>query len=96
MLYIFIGYLFTFFHLKINGFNFLPNFLGYIFIVIGLTKLANESVKFAQSKPWAIGMACITFLMPAGELLGIYYNNIVLVILNLITLRCLPTHCRYS
>ena len=31
-------------------------------------------------------MACITFLMPAGELLGIYYNNIVLVILNLMTL----------
>ena len=49
MLQILIGYLFLFFNFEINGIDLLPGFIGYIFIFVGLGKLANESIYFQKA-----------------------------------------------
>lgn len=66
MLQIFIGYLFLFFHFKINEFDLLPSFVGYIFIFVGLGKLKNESSYFQKARPWAIVMTVFEILSLAG------------------------------
>ena len=53
---IFIGYILIFFHFKINGFDLLPDFVGYLLIFNGLGKLAADSEWFAKAKPWAVVM----------------------------------------
>lgn len=67
---ILIGYVLVFFHITINGFDLLPDFIGYALIFIGLGRLAAESENFAKARPWALGMslwcAVAVLLPPVG------------------------------
>lgn len=54
---IFIGYILVFFNIGINGFDLLPDFIGYALIFVGLGRLATESENFAKARPWALGMS---------------------------------------
>ena len=95
MKYIFWGYFLIFFHLRINGIDLLPDFVGYILIVMGLGQLAEESEHFVKAKPWAVFMAVlhiVTGLLgfvgllgyPFGSLLGLVFSCFSLYIMNLI------------
>jgi len=66
MFQIFLGYLFVFFHVKINGIDLLANFIGYALIYAGLCQLLllGDNAPFKKAKPLAI-------LMIAADLLGI-------------------------
>ena len=82
MLKLFIGYIFVFFHIQINGFDLLSNFIGYALIYFGLCEF-SDIVNFQKAKPWTIGMAIATCI---GNLTGLFaYNNVLLIVLNLIT-----------
>lgn len=59
MLKIFIGYLFVFFHFRINGFDVLLNPVGYILIFLGLCAYP-DILNFKKAKPWAGIMAIIS------------------------------------
>lgn len=71
---IFIGYILIFFHFKINGFDLLPDFVGYILIVVGLGQLAAESEQFVKAKSWAIVMAIASAFFGIVGLLGVGYS----------------------
>lgn len=71
---IFIGYILIFFHLKINGFDLLPDFIGYILIVIGLGQLAAESEQFVKAKSWAVIMTIVSVFSCIVGLFGGGYN----------------------
>lgn len=80
---IFIGYIFVFFHLKINGFDLLPDFIGYILIYRGLCKLTVETAIFEKAKPATIGMGILSFmsLIVGGT---INYNSLIWSVINLL------------
>ncbi|MBQ4282351.1 MAG: hypothetical protein IJB96_00290 [Lachnospira sp.] len=59
---IFTGYLLMFFDLNINGFDLLPDFLGYIFIVLGAGELEHKSDKFSTGKSWATVMTIYSLI----------------------------------
>ncbi|WP_058486460.1 hypothetical protein [Defluviitalea phaphyphila] len=84
MTHIFWGYILIFFHIKINGFDLLPNFLGYIFIFIGLSKL--EGMHFKKAKPFAVFMAINSLLFTIGGLIGALFEGELFAIYNLFTL----------
>ncbi len=86
MLKIFAGYIFIFFHIKINGFDLLANFIGYILVYQGLISLSDRSASFLKAKPWVLGMGIFEFAVLIGSLFGILPNMAVLVILNYITI----------
>ena len=44
MINLFIGYIFIFFHIKINGIDLLADFIGYILIYRGLCALSDLSL----------------------------------------------------
>lgn len=46
MINLFIGYIFIFFHIKINGIDLLADFIGYILIYRGLCALSDEGEAF--------------------------------------------------
>ncbi len=71
MLQILIGYVLVFFHITINGFDLLPDFIGYALIFIGLGRLAAESENFTKARPWALGMSlwCVVdILLPSFDI----------------------------
>lgn len=86
MAYLIIGYVLVFFRFAINGFDLLPDGLGYILIMAGLTKLDGNSDKLAKAKPWAISMVVIEFLLSVGVFLNIHIGGAMAVIINLLTL----------
>lgn len=83
MTYIFLGYILTFFHIKIKGFDLLPNFLGYIFIFVGLAKL--EGIHFKKAKPFAVFMAINSLLFTIGGLVGASFEGELFATYNLFT-----------
>ncbi|QRN85714.1 hypothetical protein JR334_00255 [Clostridia bacterium] len=83
MTQIFLGYILAFFHIKINGFDLLPNFLGYIFIVVGLAKL--EGIHFKKAKPFAVFMAINSLLFTIGGLMGPSFDGDIFAFYNLFT-----------
>lgn len=85
MMHMFIGWLFIFFHVKINGFDLLPNFIGYALIFIGLTRLAGKSLNFEKAKPWAMGMSIVTFPVCIGQFFGFNFGNPVFRVVNLLS-----------
>lgn len=85
MLNIFVGYLFVFFYIKINGFDLLADFVGYALIYMGLCKLSVNTVNFEKAKPWTIGMSIVSFISCLGGLFGLDFGNPLFTILNLIT-----------
>lgn len=54
---IFLGYLFVFFHIKLNGFDILADCVGYFFIWQGLC--AYEVPRFVQARSWALALFVI-------------------------------------
>ncbi len=86
MLYIFIGYILVFFHLKINGFDLLMDFVGFFMIYAGLKQIANEAHSFEKAMPWAMGMGIASLF---GNVISFtefaYELHYVLVALNLLT-----------
>lgn len=62
MTYIFIGYILVFFHIKINGFDLLANFVGYFLIYKGTDILSIKSIYFNSAKKWAFVMTILSFM----------------------------------
>lgn len=62
MTYIFIGYILVFFHIKINGFDLLANFIGYFLICKGADILSVKSINFKSAKKWAFVMIILSFI----------------------------------
>ena len=51
---IFIGNLFVFLDFKFNGFDIIPDFIGYLIIISGLTLLSQYHSKYADAKKFAL------------------------------------------
>ncbi len=72
---IFIGFIFVFLDFTItldySKIGLIPDFIGYIVMVNGLTEMAVESPQFAKGKPFAIGMAVYTGVLYLLDLLGV-------------------------
>ena len=62
MTHIFIGYILVFFHIKINGFDLLANFVGYFLIYKGTDILSVKSINFKSAKKWAFIMIILSFI----------------------------------
>jgi len=62
LLNIFIGYLFVFFHVRINGFDLLADFVGYIIILVGLSKFSEDIASFKKAKTYAVVMIVFSVL----------------------------------
>lgn len=85
MLSIFIGYIFVFFHIKINNVDILANFIGYLLIFWGLTRLEENSPNLKKAKPFAIILAVISFIGAMAGMIGYYNDFIPLLVLNVIS-----------
>ncbi len=68
MTFIALGYIFIFFHITINGFDLLNNFLGCIFLIIGLTQMRSQSAHFARARRLSIPYALLYALHGAYSL----------------------------
>ena len=95
MTFIFWGYFLIFFHLRINGFDLLPDFLGWALIAAGLNGLADKSEHFKQAKPWAAGLAVYTGIITAGQLFGMNFIGLVFIVINIIVF-CVNLYISYS
>lgn len=87
MFKIFVGYLFVFLHLRINGFDLLLNPVGYVLICLGLCAYP-DIMNFKKAKPWAIIMMLVSsaeiFMGLSG--LGVAVNIVLGMISVLISL----------
>lgn len=86
MINLFIGYIFIFFHIKINGIDLLADFIGYILIYRGLCALSDEAEAFRKAKPWTLAMVIVEIIRFANNFIGILPSSAGLIILNLITM----------
>ena len=86
MINLFIGYIFIFFHIKINGIDLLADFIGYILIYRGLCALSDEAEAFRKAKPWTLAMVIVEIVRFADNFIGILPSSTGLIILNLITI----------
>ncbi|KAA0966864.1 hypothetical protein FQ087_11790 [Sporosarcina sp. ANT_H38] len=57
---IFWGSLLVFFNFYINNFDILPNFLGYLFIYLGLTGLMSYSDQFSKAKTYVLILGVVS------------------------------------
>ncbi len=85
MTQIFWGYILVLFHFRINGFDLLPNFLGYILVCVGLTKLLGESKSFKKARPLGMIMAIYSAVIAMGDLAGVGFAGALFTALNLIS-----------
>ena len=65
MLLIFIGYVFIFFQLPVNGFDLLADFIGYVLVYMGLSKFTEEK-SFVAAKPFTQLMAVLNLIYSVG------------------------------
>lgn len=82
MAFVVFGYFLVFFRFSLNGFDVLPDFLGYTLILVGLMKLDKKSNQFVKAKCWAIGMALISFLLSVSPLFDIHVTGAIAIIIN--------------
>jgi len=72
---IFIGMIFIFLDFTISlettRIGLIPDFVGYIFLVQGLSELAAQSPRFEKVRPFATGMAIYTAILYALDLFGV-------------------------
>ena len=61
MSYIFFGWLLVFLNFTINGFDILPDFIGYLLIFAGVNKLAEKSPYFGEARIFALVMCMVSF-----------------------------------
>ncbi|QNO14221.1 hypothetical protein HYG86_05260 [Alkalicella caledoniensis] len=57
---IFWGFILVFFHIRINRIDFLPDVVGFILVVVGLSNLEQFSDKFETAKKVAIPVAILS------------------------------------
>lgn len=82
MLLIFIGYVFVFFNFPYNGFDLLADFIGYIIIYLGLSKLPQE-INFVNAKPYTLFLAVLNFIYSIG---GQWIPSVLLIGMGLINM----------
>ncbi len=85
MFQIFLGYVFIFFHIKINGIDLLANFVGFALIYAGLCQLLllGDNTHFRRAKPLAVVMIAADLL---GIALGVFgASSSLWIIINLLT-----------
>ena len=82
---IFWGLMLNFLTFNINGIDILPDFLGYILIVIGLTQLADQSNHFCKAKPLAMIMVFVAFMMQFSPLFGFMNYGILFYAISIST-----------
>lgn len=75
---IFTGFIFIFLDINFN-FNLfkidvLPDFVGYILMIKGLTEMSEQSPLFIKVKPYAIGMAVYTAILYCMDLLSVSFE----------------------
>jgi len=56
---VFIGFIFVFFHFKLNGFDLLPDFVGYLLAAGGLAALSVYAPVFSRARLAAFALACV-------------------------------------
>ena len=61
MSYIFFGWQLVFLNFTINGFDILPDFIGYLLIFAGVNKLAEKSPYFSEARIFALVMCMVSF-----------------------------------
>lgn len=61
MSYIFFGWLLVFLNFTINGFDILPDFIGYLLIFGGVNRLAEKSPYFSEARIFALVMCMVSF-----------------------------------
>ena len=61
MSYIFFGWLLVFLNFTINGFDILPDFIGYLLIFAGVNKLVEKSPYFSEARIFALVMCMVSF-----------------------------------
>ena len=93
MLLIFIGYIFIRFHININTFDLLPDFLGFILIYMGLGQLEDRAPSFAQARPWALGLAVVSFVLLFPLALPVAVYSIISLLTNLANVYLLYLIC---
>lgn len=85
MVNIFVGWILVFFMFKINGFDLLADFLGYILIFVGLNKISNKSLYFEKAKPWTLGLVIVSFLVCVGQLFSFDFGHFIFIVINLLS-----------
>ncbi len=72
---LFIGMIFVFLDFTINlnatRIGFIPDFIGYIIMLQGLSELAAQSDRFISIRPYVLGMAVYTGVLYLLDLLGV-------------------------
>ena len=82
MLLIFIGYVFIFFQLPVNGFDLLAVFIGYVLVYMGLSKFTEEK-SFVAAKPFTQLMAVLNLIYSVG---GQWLPDIAVAALGVVTM----------
>lgn len=71
---IFGGFIFLLldFNFTVNQYavNVLPNFVGYLLCLKGISELAGEGPSFRKARPWAIGLAIVDAVIWLANLFG--------------------------
>lgn len=78
---IFAGFIFVFFHITINGVDFLPNFVGYLLITGGLGLLLEESPRFAKARTAAQILSAYSAVVWIAELFHVSMDHMAIVLL---------------
>ena len=55
------GFLFVMIDFRLNGFDILPDIIGYIFFVVGLSSLLNINEHFSKARIYHIIMLVLSF-----------------------------------
>lgn len=61
MSYILFGYLLVFLNIRINGFDIMPDFIGYLLIFAGVNKFRERNSYFSKARFWALFMGVVAF-----------------------------------
>lgn len=76
MSYLFFGYLLVYLDLHINinqhVIGLLPDFVGFILLTMGLKALSDGSPRFDNVRPFAVGMAVLTGIVYALNVVGVF------------------------
>lgn len=77
LLFIFWAYVFILFDFRINGFDLLPDIVGFLLIVYGLTGLKRYTMAFAAAQKYAIVMT----LLSVADVMILYATDDVMTVL---------------
>ena len=79
---IFWGLIFNLINISINGFDLLPNGIGYLLIAWGASQLVAQSAKFATASALSTVLILVWLVRFAGDIEAVWAHYIVSVILN--------------